>query len=84
MLPVQEALRLYSPAYMVGRCACADVQLGPYSLEKGTTILVRYTAMKRSPLGRLSHSSCGDLVVASFLWDRKGSVGHAVISNAWP
>lgn len=39
---VLEALRLYSPAYMVGRCANADIELaGGYRLPKGTTVLVR-------------------------------------------
>jgi cytochrome P450 len=39
---VLEALRLYSPAYMVGRCANRDVQLaGGYLLPAGTTVLVR-------------------------------------------
>jgi cytochrome P450 len=39
---VLEALRLYSPAYMVGRCANRDVQLaGGYQLPAGTTVLVR-------------------------------------------
>ena len=37
-----EALRLYSPAYMVGRCANREVQLvGGYTLPAGTTLLVR-------------------------------------------
>lgn len=82
MLPVQEALRLYSPAYMVGRCACADVQLGQYSLEKGTTILVRWVATKRRRLGSLGPSSGGDLGDSSFLCDREGSRGHAVSGSA--
>lgn len=39
---VLEALRLYSPAYMVGRCACRDVELaGGHRLQAGTTVLVR-------------------------------------------
>jgi cytochrome P450 len=37
---VLEALRLYSPAYMVGRCASRPVQLAGYSLPAGTTVLV--------------------------------------------
>jgi cytochrome P450 len=38
---VLEALRLWSPAYMVGRCANRDVDLvGGYSLPAGTTCLV--------------------------------------------
>ena len=38
---VLEALRLYAPAYLVGRCANRDVQIGTYSLPAGTTVLVR-------------------------------------------
>ena len=41
---VLEALRLYAPAYMVGRCACRDATIGPYALPQGTTILVRWVA----------------------------------------
>ncbi|KAK9842342.1 hypothetical protein WJX81_007701 [Elliptochloris bilobata] len=37
---VLEALRLRPPAYLVGRCAARDVNLGPYSLPAGTTVLV--------------------------------------------
>lgn len=38
---VLEALRLWSPAYMVGRCANRDVDLaGGYVLPAGTTCLV--------------------------------------------
>ena len=55
---VLEALRLYSPAYMVGRCACRDVVLlgppGPggrpatqYRLAAGTTVLVSPYIMHR-------------------------------------
>eukprot|EP00798_Chlamydomonas_sp_ICE-L_P002069 gene2069-18253_t len=38
---ILEALRMYAPAYMVGRCACEDVMLGEYKLAKGTTVLIR-------------------------------------------
>lgn len=45
-----EALRLYSPAYMVGRCANTDAQLpGGYFLPKGTTVLVSPYLMHRDP-----------------------------------
>jgi cytochrome P450 len=37
---VLEALRLYSPAYMVGRCACVPTSLGGFELPAGTTVLV--------------------------------------------
>ena len=37
---VLETMRLYPPAYMVGRCAARDVVVGGHSLRKGTTILI--------------------------------------------
>ena len=45
---VLEALRLYPPAYMVGRCASEDVKL-PDGIEvmKGTTILISPYLMQR-------------------------------------
>ncbi|KAG2496159.1 hypothetical protein HYH03_005761 [Edaphochlamys debaryana] len=46
---VLETLRLYSPAYMVGRCARVDAALGPYSLPAGTTVLVSPYVMHRDP-----------------------------------
>lgn len=46
---VLEALRLYSPAYMVGRCARAETSLGPYVLPAGTTVLVSPYVMHRDP-----------------------------------
>jgi cytochrome P450 len=53
---VLEALRLYSPAYMVGRCANADVELaGGYRLPKGTTVLVRCALL-----------ACGGLLFVGF------------------
>lgn len=44
---VCEALRLWSPAYMVGRCAATDARLTTtdgraYDLPAGTTVLVRW------------------------------------------
>ena len=35
---VLEALRLYPPAFMVGRCAAEDVQLGKWTVKKGNTL----------------------------------------------
>ncbi len=46
---VLETLRLYSPAYMVGRCAREEASLGPYTLPAGTTILVSPYVMHRDP-----------------------------------
>jgi cytochrome P450 len=43
-----EALRLYAPAYLVGRCANRDVQLGSYTLGSGTTVLISPYVMHRS------------------------------------
>jgi cytochrome P450 len=37
---VYESMRLSPPAYMVGRCAARDVQLGPWRVPAGTTLLV--------------------------------------------
>ena len=37
---VYESMRLMPPAYMVGRCASRDVQLGPWRVPAGTTMLV--------------------------------------------
>lgn len=55
---VLEALRLYSPAYMVGRCAVRDVQLaGGYSLQAGTTVLVSPYLLHREP-ARWRQPSC--------------------------
>jgi cytochrome P450 len=57
---VLEALRLYSPAYMVGRCASADVALaGGYRLPRGTTVLVRCGAGGAGPAACLTCSCSG-------------------------
>lgn len=37
---VEEALRLYPPAYVVGREALADCEIGGFRIEKGTTIFM--------------------------------------------
>ncbi|KAG1680799.1 hypothetical protein FOA52_008132 [Chlamydomonas sp. UWO 241] len=46
---VLEALRLYAPAYMVGRCASCDTTVGPYSLPAGTTVLISPYILHRDP-----------------------------------
>jgi cytochrome P450 len=47
---VLEALRCYPPAYLVGRCANRDVELGGrYALPAGTTVLVRWAGVKGQP-----------------------------------
>ena len=45
---VLETMRLMPPAYLVGRCADVDVQLGEHRLPKGTTLLVSPYIMHRS------------------------------------
>ena len=46
---VLETMRLMPPAYLVGRCAAADVTLGPYRLPQGTTVLVSPYLLHRAP-----------------------------------
>jgi cytochrome P450 len=46
---LQEALRLYPPAYTFGREATEDVDLGGYRIRKGTTILISQWVMHRDP-----------------------------------
>jgi len=46
---VLEALRLFSPAYMVGRCACRDATIGDHVLPAGTTVLVSPYILHRDP-----------------------------------
>ncbi len=37
---LKEAMRLYPPAYLMGREATRDVQLGPHLLKKGTIVMI--------------------------------------------
>jgi cytochrome P450 len=37
---VQETLRMYSPAWIIGREPVEDVQIGPYHVPKGTQVLM--------------------------------------------
>ena len=48
LMVVKEAMRLYPPAYMVGRRAAAPVQLGKFSLKKGQVVVVDIIGMHRS------------------------------------
>lgn len=43
-----ESMRLYPPAWAMGRCALNDFQLGPYRLPRGTTVLMSQYVMHRS------------------------------------
>jgi len=47
LMVLKETMRLYPPAYMVGRQAERDVPLGPYTLHKGATVFVNIYAMHR-------------------------------------
>jgi cytochrome P450 len=44
---VQESMRLYPPAYVVGREALADCAIGGYHVPRGTTLLMSQWVMQR-------------------------------------
>jgi cytochrome P450 len=46
---IREALRLYPPAYIVGRQAIEPFELGGYSFPAGTTLLMSQWIMHRDP-----------------------------------
>ena len=46
---VMEAMRLYPPAWAIGRESTQPVKLGGYSLPKGTTILISPWVLHRDP-----------------------------------
>jgi cytochrome P450 len=46
---VSEALRLYPPAYAIGREALADCEIGGYRVPAGTTVYVSPWVMHRDP-----------------------------------
>lgn len=46
---LDEAMRLYPPAHIIGREASRDVLLGGYRVPKGTTVLVSPWAMHHDP-----------------------------------
>ena len=46
---VQEGLRLYPPAYAIGREARAEVRLDGYSIPKGATVFMSPWVMQRDP-----------------------------------
>jgi cytochrome P450 len=45
----KEAMRIYPPAYVVGRRAIADVELGPHSIKRGGIVLVNIVGIHRRP-----------------------------------
>lgn len=46
---LKESMRLYPPAYLVGRQAIRDVALGPHTIPKGTIVMVNIYMMHRRP-----------------------------------
>jgi cytochrome P450 len=46
---LKEAMRLYPPAYVIGRAATRDVTIGGASVEKGRVVLVNVAAIHRRP-----------------------------------
>lgn len=44
-----ESMRLYPPAWAMGRMAINDVAIGPYFLPRGTTVLMLQYIMHRNP-----------------------------------
>jgi cytochrome P450 len=46
---IREALRLYPPAYIIGRMAVEPFELGGYSFPAGTTLLMSQWIMQRDP-----------------------------------
>ena len=42
---IKESMRIYPPAWIIGRDATDDVQIGPYLVEKGTQVLVSQIIM---------------------------------------
>lgn len=46
---IREALRLYPPAYIIGRMANEPFELGGYSFPAGTTVLMSQWIMHRDP-----------------------------------
>mmetsp|Transcript_22474 Transcript_22474/g.62331 ORF Transcript_22474/g.62331 Transcript_22474/m.62331 type:complete len:545 (+) Transcript_22474:187-1821(+) len=44
-----ETMRVLPPAYMIGRCAKEDVELGGWAIPKGTSMLVGCVVMHRDP-----------------------------------
>jgi len=47
---IEESMRLYPPAWVVGRRAIEDDELGDYRVPKGTNVLVPIFYLHRSPL----------------------------------
>jgi cytochrome P450 len=48
-MALAESMRLYPPAWAMGREAITDFELGPYRLPKGTTVLMSQFVLQRDP-----------------------------------
>jgi len=46
---VKESMRIYPPAYIIGRDAVGDVQIGGYRVARGTTVLMSQWVVHRDP-----------------------------------
>ncbi len=46
---IHESMRLYPPAYIIGREALRDCEVGGYAVAKGTTLLMNVWAVQRDP-----------------------------------
>jgi cytochrome P450 len=46
---VSETLRLYPPAYLIGRQAVRDLTMGGYPIRRGTTVLISQYVVQRDP-----------------------------------
>ncbi len=44
---IKESMRLYPPALLVGRTALKDVQFGPYTVPKGTNVIMDICVAQR-------------------------------------
>jgi len=47
---VKETLRLYPPAWLLGRASVGEVQIGPHTLPAGTTVIIPVITMHADPL----------------------------------
>ena len=46
---VNEAMRLYPPAYMIGREAIRETEVGPYTMKKGDIVIMSQDIIQRDP-----------------------------------
>jgi cytochrome P450 len=46
---VKESMRLFPPAYVMGRKAIRDVEIGPYLFKRGSIVLINIFGMHHSP-----------------------------------